>query len=491
MSARDPEGRRLPIRIDTTSNGEFRPRPLSRRNRLANALAHEMASANAKRLAMGRRAFMMSLCGAASTLAACNSVNAQHGRTGGAYALPSDAELDEAAAASVLSGREFIFDVQGHYVNPTGAWLTTLPPQARPLRGLPNDCFADAPATGRDYLQCIGPDEFIKDVFLDSDTDMMVLSFVPSTREGEPLTIEEADATRRIVDAMEGDHRLLLHGRVNPNQEGDLEDMQRLAEQFGIAAWKTYTQWGPNGQGFFLTDDIGERFIARAKQLGVRNIAIHKGLSFGPQSFEHSVCSDVGEAARRHPDINFIIYHSGLELSVEEGAFTPGAGKAAGIDVLCQSLLDAGVAPNANVYAELGSTWRMLMRDPNQAAHALGKLIRYCGENNVLWGTDSIWYGSPQDQIQAFRAFQISAEYRERFGYAELTPQLKAKIFGLNAARPYNIPLAEVQRRASNDALSRRKHAYLERRDPSFATYGPKTPAEFAAFQLLSGSEWS
>ena len=74
--------------------------------------------------------------------------------------------------------------------------------------------------------------------------------------------------------------------------------------------------------------------------------------------------------------------------------------------------MENGVKPNSNVYAELGSTWRFLMRDPDGAAHALGKLIKYCGENNVLWGTDSIWYGSPQDQIQAFRTFQISAELR-------------------------------------------------------------------------------
>ena len=48
------------------------------------------------------------------------------------------------------------------------------------------------------------------------------------------------------------------------------------------------------------------------------------------------------------------------------------------------------------------------MRDPDSAAHAMGKLFKHVGEDNVLWGTDSIWYGSPQDQIQAFRTFQIS-----------------------------------------------------------------------------------
>ena len=86
------------------------------------------------------------------------------------------------------------------------------------------------------------------------------------------------------------------------------------------------------------------------------------------------------------------------------------------------------------------------MRDPEQAAHALGKLIKYCGENNVLWGTDSIWYGSPQDQIQAFRTFQISPELREQHGYPEITPALRAKIFGLNATRVYGISADEVKK---------------------------------------------
>ncbi len=51
----------------------------------------------------------------------------------------------------------------------------------------------------------------------------------------------------------------------------------------------------------------------------------------------------------------------------------------------------------------------------------------------MLWGTDSIWYGSPQPQIMAFRAFEITPEFQERFGYPALTPELKRKVFGLNA----------------------------------------------------------
>lgn len=486
MTDRDPDGFRLPIRIDATSNGEFAPVPLGRRNLAANAEALIRADANARRKGVKRRDFMISACGAATTLIAVNEANAAAGKKGAKFNVPTEAALDEAAAIDALGGKEFIFDVQGHYVNPEGAWLKAVEAGRAPFRAFPNECLA-AEADDARALRCLGPDEFIKDVFLDSDTDMMVLTFVPSTRANQPLTIEEADATRRIVDAMEGDHRLMLHGRVNPNQDGDIEDMDRLAAEFPIAAWKTYTQWGPDGKGFFMTDDAGERMIEKAKKLGIRNIAIHKGISFGPQSFEHSTCAEIGEAAKRHPDINFILYHSGFDIPTKEEAFAPGLGKKAGVDVLCQSLIDAGIEPNSNVYAELGSTWRFLMRDPDQGAHALGKLIRYCGEDNVLWGTDSIWYGSPQDQIQAFRAFEIGEEFRERFGYAEMTRGLKAKIFGLNATKPYGVSLEEVKKRAAADGLERRRHAYLERPDPSFATYGPKTRREFLNFRAHAG----
>ena len=64
----------------------------------------------------------------------------------------------------------------------------------------------------------------------------------------------------------------------------------------------------------------------------------------------------------------------------------------------------------------------------------IGKLLKHVGPDNILWGTDSIWYGSPQDQIESFRAFEISEELQERYGYPALTPEVKRKIFGLNAA---------------------------------------------------------
>src|SRR5712692_47482 len=446
----DPEGKRLPIKLDSTSNGEFAPVPLLPANLEANRLAHESASVFSRRLGLSRRSFLLSSCGAAATLLSFNTANAAAGRAGGVFEISKDAALEEqlARVQAAPAKDEFIFDVQGHFI--------------------------DTPKGNAKSAEV-----FVKDVFMDSDTDVMVLSFVPSRRDAEPVTIQAADAVRRVVEKLQGTHRLLLHGRVNPNQPGDLEGMDELKEKWGVSAWKTYTQWGPNGKGFFLSDDVGIRFIERARKLGVKNIAVHKGLPFGSRSYEHSQCSDIGVVAKRFPDVNFLIYHSGFVTGVGEQAYQPGRD---GIDTLVSSLQKNSVSPGSNVYAELGSTWRFLMRDPEQAAHALGKLLLYVGANNILWGTDSIWYGSPQDQIQAFRSFQISPALREKHGYAEITSDLRAKIFGRNAAKVYGLSSAEIKKYTSRDSVSRERIAYLENPQPHFETYGPKTRREFLQY---------
>lgn len=478
----DPDGTRLPIKIDSTSNGEFVPLPLPHRSREGNRLAHQAASANARRLGMKRRDFLTSSCGAASTLLAFNTANAAAGAVGGAFDVPADAALDETLAAATVGGNEFIFDVQGHYVDPTGAWLAQVPSFARPFAEMPKAQCAAENSSSRAYLKCLGPDEFVKDVFLDSDTDIMVLSFVPSSADAEPVTIEAADATRRIVEALDGTQRLMLHGRVNPNQPGDLDNMDELAERWGVCAWKTYTQFGPGGTGFFLSDDVGLAMIERGRKLGVNVVCVHKGLPFGPKSYEHSQCSDIGRVAKLYPDVAFIVYHSGFVTEAPELPYDHAAARD-GVDTLVRSLIENGVAPNSNVYAELGSTWRFLMHEPDAAAHVLGKLFKYVGEDNVLWGTDSIWYGSPQDQIQAFRTFQIAPALREAHGYPQITPALRAKVFGLNATVPYRISAEEVKVRTAPDKISQVRINYQERRDPSFRTYGPQTRREF--FNLL------
>jgi predicted TIM-barrel fold metal-dependent hydrolase len=294
-------------------------------------------------------------------------------------------------------------------------------------------------------------------------------------------------AAMDLADELCGDHRLLMQGHVAPNNgapETAVEGMAAAAERWPVSAWKVYTH--ASGPGFYLDgsdgSDIGPRFIQAARETGVHVIAVHKGFSGGSR-FASPV--DVGPAARDNPDISFTIYHSGYESGGPEAEYAD-ATRDQGVNRLVSSLRDAGIAPGANVYAELGSTWRSLLGDPTAAAHVLGKLLVAVGEDNVLWGTDSIWYGSPQDQIQAFRAFEITPDFQERFGYPALTTERKAKILGLNAARLYGVDPAAVAR----CDLSAAEREELRLAMPQVnATFGPQTRAQLLAHQRAQGFE--
>ena len=102
----DPEGRRLPIKLDSTSNGEFAPVPLWPANLEANRLAHEAAARIRSVWDAPRGAFLTSACGAASTLLAFNAANAAAGRTGGFFDLPKRRRPGPAARARAGRARQ-------------------------------------------------------------------------------------------------------------------------------------------------------------------------------------------------------------------------------------------------------------------------------------------------------------------------------------------------------------------------------------------------
>jgi uncharacterized protein len=142
--------------------------------------------------------------------------------------------------------------------------------------------------------------------------------------------------------------------------------------------------------------------LEKARALGVRRFCVHKGLPLGPvEDYNHP--RDLIRAATDFPDIDFLVYHSGL-LSV--GATT----QAADVPWTTEFCQMKQQAPGlTNLYMELGSTFGQLVTtNPTACAHLLGQIIRAFGADHVLWGTDAIWYGTPQWQIDAFRRLHIA-----------------------------------------------------------------------------------
>lgn len=447
----------LPINFGPCSSDEYRPQPHDAFVTEVVRRAKDACEDNARRLGLDRRDFLRSVCASATTLLvldACSKAASRRSgaNPGGSFALPSAAATEPAPAQTVLGGEEFVFDVQGHLLD------RTLDPAAASEMDSFTASFPQRRCGEHDPRDCFSIDYFLDDMFVRSDTDMLVLSAVPLPDVHDPLSPKVMRLTKRVAGVLCHDDRVLLHGKVAPTARPlpeVLAGMEQLVATQPIVGWKTYTHL--LGPGWFLDGQVGEAVLRKIVELGQPRIAVHKGLTGGA----YNTPVDVGPAARRHRDVSFLVYHSGYQIGVPEGPYTAAtAGR--GTNRLIRSMQKAGIGPNENVYAELGTTWWQVMRYPTQAAHVLGKLLRYVGEDNVVWGTDSIWYGPPQDQIEAFRAFQISPAFQERYGYPALTKDLKAKVLGENGARVYGVrtPIATRCRRFTRRELMQVRQSF-------------------------------
>jgi len=117
-----------------------------------------------------------------------------------------------------------------------------------------------------------------------------------------------------------------------------------------------------------------------------------------------------------------------------------------------------------NVYADVGASFAALcLSHPRAAAAMMGMLIKGLGSDHVLWGTDSLWFGSPQWQIEAFRRMEIPEDMQRKHGFAPLGPAdgpIKRAILGRNGARVYGIPKREARFEWRGDSLAHHRFAY-------------------------------
>ena len=376
-----------------------------------------------------------------ATALALRAIDTTHG--GGFYAFPRSSVFDADAVKEALGAvNQPVVDVQTHLVDPT-LWVG---PHANAL--------------GR-FLQLVDPERWPGEIdprlidaaawaslmFGTSETAVALLTSTPGPAGENVLENAQIAAVRDVTDRYAGSGRVLTHTIAHPNLgPAELDRVVDWSRDLRPSAWKVYTLAGPPTAasptgGWFLDDaEVGLPFLERVQAVGPKIVCAHKGLG-GPipdASVAAASPRDIGPAAAAFPDLTFVVYHSGYDIDpIEEGAHADDPHR--GVSRLVTSLADAGVSPSANVYAELGSTWFLMLRRPCEAAHVLGKLLLAVGEDRILWGTDSVWYGPPQSLIDAFRAFQIPERMQEEFGYPPLSSAVKEKVLGTNAAALYGI----------------------------------------------------
>jgi len=466
---------RVPIPTLLVSNEEFPPLPQTAEQAEVERRILDSAGRIAPRLGLSRRRFLESGPGMAASLLAMNAVF-------GRFFDVAEVEAHEAAAFQERRGeRFFIFDVQLHYVSSTydpknaeasrrgsvtNQGLLSLRKATRTAGT--NPALAGDSGTMAD----LSWQNFVKEVFLDSETDIGLISTPPGPYPQEAVVPpREMVHIRDEINRVTRSRRMLAHGLVTPQLgKADLDFMDQQAGALKIDAWKAYTGAAPKGfdRGWWMDDEkVTYPMLEKARALKVPRICVHKGLPLGPVA-DYNHPRDLIKAAKDFPDLQFLVYHSGLL-----GVTAPKPdGEVPWTSEFCR--MKKAEPALRNIHMELGSTFGQLATsNPAACAHLLGQILDAFGPDRVLWGTDSIWYGTPQWQIEAFRRFEIPQELADKHRYPRLTREVKAKIFGLNAARLFGVDVQAKRNEIPKDYLSRVKMAYLEDgAAPSHRWYG-------------------
>ena len=494
--ADEAEPLRSPIPTRMISNGEYMPVPQTDKQKQVEARIGELAESASRKLGIDRRVFLTSTGGMAAALIAMNEV------FGRFFNVDPIEMFEPAAYAQAGAPRDlFVFDDQlhlvrgsdtsgGHYLRSAAQGPTAGARYAPPGdRGVDeggeawrvwNPALVGLPMNSSNY-QLV---QFIKDVYLDSQVTIGLLSNVtaflvspegeaprparnvPEALRSEMLTAAQTAAARNFVNQISGSTRMLAHGLLYVGK-GNLDYIQEQIDENEPDAWKGYNishaakidndpnslmrQWRHDDEDvayptFELIQKNWERL--KTRKPGLNNICVHKGLAPGPPDPHRGHPGDLPKAVADWPNLNFITYHACIQQT---------AWHADSLQTIRSRTLRDGVpdikwtteyaqlvVPFPNCYAEIGTTWASsVVTFPSVAAHIMGQLLRYLGEDRIVFGSDCVWYGSPQWQIDALWRFQIPEEMRLAYDYPELTDMAKRKILGLNSAKLYGITPVE------------------------------------------------
>jgi uncharacterized protein len=300
------------------------------------------------------------------------------------------------------------------FINHLYAFHTLLTPEGQPV------------LKPEEYLRQWTVEEIDDMVYRQSTTDMLCAMPLPLTdlfKDGLSPWEDCAELARRNPE------RTVFWGSVNPLEgRRALDLMERQVGEFGAKAFKFYNVRYDYGRPFpWRMDDPQVAFpvFEKAQQLGVNLIGVHKGVPLGPQPIEATQTWDMDGAAANFPELNFVIFHVGLPF----------------IDEVCWQLIR-----HPNLYASIAATLNFIVRSPRQFAEVLGKLLWWCGEDKIIYGSEApIW--QPQWALDAFWNFQLPQDLVEGYGYPQLTETAKRKILGENLLRLHGMDVEATRAR--------------------------------------------
>jgi uncharacterized protein len=211
--------------------------------------------------------------------------------------------------------------------------------------------------------------------------------------------------------------RFVLNGSFDPRSgENGLKALEELVNRYDLKGVKLYTaEWYGRSKGWSLKDDWAKRYLEKCEELGVKNIHVHKGPTITPLNRDSFDVADVDDAATEFQNLNFIVEHIGLPR----------------LEDFCWIAVQ-----EANVYAGMAVAMPFIYSRPRYFAQMIGELLYWLDEDRILFASDyAIW--QPKWIVEMFVDFQIPEDMQSEYG--TLTPDIKRKILGLNAANLYDL----------------------------------------------------
>jgi len=459
-----------PIPTQIVSSDEYMPEPQTPQQREVENRIKQFGARMARKLGISRREFFASSAGMAASFLAMNEVY-------GALFATSTAEASTPELAdgrSLALKNQFIFDGHTHFLRDD----TRLVSFAQMRQAMGAAGWNSELSKKTQTLDDLKFNNYYKEIYLDSDTKVALISSAPSDIPRDWFLTNDMTAEARArVNHAAGSKRMLSHAIFTPGQPGWLESIDH-ALSLRPDSVKGYTIGDNTHKELarypWLMDDekVTYRGYEKFDRAGSRIVCVHKGLF--PPSTEKQFprlrpyvdVSDVGKAARDWPQLTFVIYHSGYRHTGETTAPDVAlaqleqTGRVEWVTDLADIPAKYGVT---NVYGDLGQMFAYaVVSHPRLAAYMMGALIKGLGADHVVWGTDALWSGSPQWQIEGLRRLEIPQDMQKKFGFAPLGPPdgpVKTAIFGGNSARIYKYNVqAEL---GTPDRFAQRKQQYL------------------------------
>jgi uncharacterized protein len=471
-----------PIPTQVVSSDEYYPYPQTEKQRELQARLLTLADDLAKKQGLSRRRFFQTAAGMTASFVAMNE-------TFGQFFDASRAEAATPAMADERAGAlkdQFIMDMHTHFLRDDTRIMNFVAMRAAVGKAGWNKSLADKEQSIDDLKY----DNYVKEIFLDSDSKIVLISSAPSDVEQDWfLTNEQMAQARDKVNQRFGSRRLFAHAIFTPGQPGWLEKVD-AAIALKPESMKGYTI-GDNthkdtSRYPWRMDDekVAYKGYEKFVKAGIKNVCVHKGLFAPPLDRKfpnlrgYVDASDVGQAAKDWPQLNFIIYHGAYRHVGGDPKVALAEFERTGRISWTSDLADIPEAYNVtNVYADVGQLFAMtLISEPKVTAALMGTMIKKMGADRVCWGTDAVWTGSPQWQIEGLRRFEIPEDMQKQYGFAPLGPAdgpVKSAIFGLNNARLYDINPKKAELEFKNDKLTALKAEYDKcGREPSNLRYG-------------------